>query len=355
MEPEDPSCKPKKKRNLLKSVLIVAFAGFPMAFLFCPDCLSLSRIDVFLKAGIYSSSIWLVMWFGNQFITEYIDSKVSWLKSPVKRLILGILSYTIFPIVGMFVVTWVFYYIWGFNSDVTTLAGTLKYGIPAVIITFLIASFLSAHKFFISWRQLAVNEEKVKKEVVVSQYESLKNQVNPHFLFNSLNVLTTLIYKDQDEAAKFVGQLAKVYRYVLDVKDKELVSLDLEIEFIRSYAFMQQLRHDSGLDISIHTPDNSAIKVVPLSLQMLVENAIKHNEISVENPLRIDIQVDQDYIIVSNNLQERVAKEDGRVSIGLDNIKSRYNFLSDQPVVVNDGPEYFSVKIPVLTLEEAVE
>jgi LytS/YehU family sensor histidine kinase len=294
------------------------------------------------------------MWFGNAFITDYLDSKVSWLTNPVKRLILGIIAYIVYPIIGMFAVTWIFYNLWGFNSDGATLVGSLKYGIPAVIITFLIVSFISAHKFFISWRQLAVNEEKVKKEAVVSQYESLKNQVNPHFLFNSLNVLNTLIYKDQDEAAKFVKQLSNVYRYVLDVKDQELVSLDQEIEFIRSFAFMQQTRHTTGLDIAIQTPENSSIKVVPLSLQMLVENAIKHNEISEENPLKISIRADQDYIIVSNNLQKRATKEDGRISIGLENIRSRYKFLTDQPVIVNEGPEYFSVKIPVLNLKEPV-
>ncbi len=352
MKSDDLSCKPVKKRNLVKEVIIVAIAGFLMAFLFCRSCLSFSNIELLLKFWTYSTSIWIVMWFGNRYITEFIDSKVSWLKNPVKRLILGIIAYIIYPIVGMFIVTWIFYYLWGFNPDVTTLVGALKYGIPAIIITFLIASFMSARQFFIAWRQLAVNEEKIKKEAISSKYESLKNQVSPHFLFNSLNVLTTLVYEDQDLAAEFIKKLANVYRYVLDMKDKEVVKLETEIEFLKSYSFLQKIRHTDGLEFKIDLPENHMIMVAPLAIQMLVENAIKHNAISKEQPLKIRIWMEETgYIVVSNNLMEKQVRQGAPSHIGLDNIRERYRFLSDKPVIVENTGKEFTVKVPALTME----
>ncbi len=352
MKSDDLTCKPVKKRNLIKEFIIVALVGFPMAFLFCRSCLSFSNIELLLKLGIYSSTIWIVMWFGNYYISELIDSKVSWLKNPVKRLVLGIIAYIVYPIVGMYIVTWIFYYLWNFNSDVTTLAGTLKYGIPAVIITFLIASFLSARQFFIAWRQLAVNEEKIKKEAISSKYESLKNQVSPHFLFNSLNVLTTLVYEDQDLAAEFIKKLANVYRYVLDMKDKEVVKLETEIEFLESYAFLQKIRHTEGLEFEIDLPESHSIMVAPLAIQMLVENAIKHNAISKEKPLKIRIWMDKSgYIIVSNNLAKKQVRQGTPSHIGLENIRERFRFLSDKPVIVENTGKEFIVKIPALTME----
>jgi len=173
-------------------------------------------------------------------------------------------------------------------------------------------------------------------------------------LFNSLNALTTLIYQNQEEATKFVKQLSKVYRYVLDIKDQEVIALSKELEFLSSYTFMQKTRHNDGLFIDVQVPSNDAC-IVPLSLQMLVENAIKHNEISKENPLKVNIFTDNDYLVVSNNLQKRPPREAGSSSIGLENIKNRYQFLTDNPVSVEDGPENFIVRIPLLHISDLNE
>jgi len=255
----------------------------------------------------------------------------------------------------MFLINVVFYNLWGFNTGRSdTFWDVLKNGIPAVVITFVVSTFLTARSFFLCWRQLSINEEKIKREAITSRYESLKNQVNPHFLFNSLNVLTTLVYKDQDLAAKFIKQLANVYRYVLDMKDKELVDIGTEIEFLRSYAFMQQIRHGDGLKIRIDVPSDTHLQVVPLSIQMLMENAIKHNVISKDEQLNIDISMDDsDYLIVSNNLQRKPSgKKVDHTGIGLENIKARYEFLTDRPLIVEENTKEFSVKIPILKLEE---
>ena len=337
----------KKRRKLIIEIFLVAFAGFAMIGLFCWECM----FDpiLFLKSGTFSSTIWIAMWFGNGLINDWINSYVSWLENPIKRLILAIVGYTIYPIVGMYLIVLFFNWLWGFNQESTS------YLISAVVITFIIASFMSARQFFIAWRQLAVNQEKMKKEAVTSRYESLKNQVNPHFLFNSLNALTTLIYQNQDEAAKFVKQLSKVYRYVLDIKDHEVVSVSKEVEFLSSYTFMQKTRHTNGLFIHVDVDVDTNVKIVPLSLQMLVENAIKHNEISIENPLTVSIFIENDYLVVSNNLQKRTPKETSTSSIGLDNIKKRYQFLTNKDVSVEEGPDNFVVRIPLLHISDLNE
>jgi sensor histidine kinase YesM len=325
-------------------VLYVALAGFPLALFFCSSCLR--NPILFLKAGTYSSTIWVILWFGNGYLSEWLDTKISWLENPIKRLIYGIIGFTIFPIVAMYLISLFYGWLWGIEQD------QYSYLVIAVIVTFVVASFLSARGFFLSWRQLAVNEEKIKKEAITSQYESLKNQVNPHFLFNSLNALTSLIYENQDEAARFVKQLSKVYRYVLEIKDKEVVALADELAFLDSYMFMQKTRHADGLIYEQRLKPENDVYVVPLSLQMLVENAIKHNEISKENPLKISIERSGDYLEVKNNLQLRPRKGSDNTAIGLENIQERYKYLSDLPVEITEESGSFIVSIPILTMNK---
>jgi len=345
-----------KEKNLvrhLKEAALIGLMGSPMGFFFCLECLN--SLELFVKVALFSATIWIVMWKGNELIHIFLDIRLPWLQMPLKRLLVGIILAIVYPVVAMFLINVVFYNLWGLNTgQVNTFWGVLKNGIPAVVITFLVSTFLTARSFFLCWRQLSINEEKIKREAITSRYESLKNQVNPHFLFNSLNVLTTLVYKDQDLAAKFIKQLANVYRYVLDMKDKELVDIGTEIEFLRSYAFMQQIRYESGLKIRIDVPADTHLKVVPLSVQMLLENAIKHNVISRDEQLNINISMDDNgYLVVSNNLQRKPArKNEDHTGIGLENITARYEFLTERPVVVEENAKEFSVKIPILKLEE---
>lgn len=333
-------------KKIVKEVAIVAAIGFVMAIGICRQCLD--DPVIFAKAGVYSSVLWLVMWFGNGYLSHFIDQYVDWLKYPIRRLILGILGYTIFPLIAMFFITLFFSWLWRFNMDITSFPENLSYLVTAVIITFIIASFMSARGFFLAWRQLAVNEEKMKKEAITSKFESLKSQVNPHFLFNSLNALTSLIYDNQDEAARFVKQLSRVYRYVLDTREREVVPLKEELQFLDSYIFMQKTRHKEGLQVKIDIDPDMDRFVAPLSIQMLVENAIKHNEISEENPLEISIAHVDQHIQVTNNKQLRPSKEEQSALIGLSNIKSRYAFLTDLPVEIDESDQKFTVRIPLV-------
>ena len=156
---------------------------------------------------------------------------------------------------------------------------------------------------FESWKQNMQETEQLKKTFRQSQLQGLKSQVNPHFLFNSLNVLSSLVHRDADLAEKFIRQLSDVYRYILDSRGKESVPIPEELETLRAYLFLMDIRFGTALHTNISIPDQAQGYIAPLTLQMLVENALKHNEISKANPLNIDIFIENnDWIVVRNNL-----------------------------------------------------
>jgi LytS/YehU family sensor histidine kinase len=164
-----------------------------------------------------------------------------------------------------------------------------------------------------------------------------------------LNALTNLVYEDQDKAASFIKQLSEVYRYVLDTRDKEVVSLEEELKFLNSYTYLQQIRFGDKLSIELSLMGITSM-VAPLALQMLIENAVKHNEVSEENPLHIKVFGEENFIVVENNLQKRQFSAEPNSGIGLENIRRRYQFLSNKQVVVDQAGNKFVVKLPVIPI-----
>ncbi|HXC03492.1 MAG TPA: histidine kinase, partial [Bacteroidia bacterium] len=172
-----------------------------------------------------------------------------------------------------------------------------------------------------------------------------------HFLFNNMSVLSSLIYQDQDKAVRFVNQLSKVYRYLLDNRNNELVCLETELSFIKSYLFLLQIRFDKSLVFDLNIPPETHIlRLPPLSLQMLIENAIKHNEISEDIPLCIRIRVAGDKLEVSNPIRLRMQSEESS-NTGLKNIRERYQYFTNQEVEIEQHDQVFTVRIPLLPKE----
>jgi len=256
----------------------------------------------------------------------------------------GILSTVSFTVAVVWCIVWVWEKKMNFSFG-----GSSNIIFSSLIITFLISLFLQGRGFLLSWKNAAVDAEAAKKESIKAQYESLKNQVNPHFLFNSLNALTNLVYEDQDKAAKFIKQLSDVYRYVLDTKDREMVSLKEELEFLNAYLFLQQIRFGEKLQVKIDLSEVES-QVAPLAFQMLIENAIKHNVISHDDPLVIKLYSENDYLVIENNLQKKSVLKEDSPGIGLDNIRKRYAFLSDRSIVVSQTGKLFTVKLPILKM-----
>jgi len=190
---------------------------------------------------------------------------------------------------------------------------------------------------------------KLDKAKIESELSALKNQIDPHFIFNSLNTLSILIQSNPVNARQFNDNLAKVYRYILSNKDKNLVSLKDEIEFISNYFYLLKLRFEESVDMRVEFSDlnTEAFLVPPISLQTLVENAIKHNTFTNASPLHIDIQVDEDYVVIRNNIH----KKDFPLitsKIGLKNLNSRYQLLTSKSIYIELANNQFTVKLPIV-------
>lgn len=203
--------------------------------------------------------------------------------------------------------------------------------------------------YFKEYTNTRLEAEELKVATTQAELQLIRSQVNPHFLFNNLNVLASLIMKNNAEANKFIEEFSKVYRYILSNHDKELVELRSELEFIKPYIFLLEKRFAQGLRINIHIDETYFNKlIIPASLQMLIENAIKHNVVSRHKPLAIEIYADKnDTIVVSNNLQEKQTPEYS-TGIGLQNIVKRYNLVSNRIVSIDRTGSLFSVSIPLI-------
>lgn len=191
--------------------------------------------------------------------------------------------------------------------------------------------------------------EDLQRENLASKYSSLKNQISPHFLFNSLNTLTSLMYSDRDLASDFVSRLASSYRYILDNREEDLVSLEKELSFLDAFVFMMDVRHKDAVMININVKAEPKKYVIPtLSLQMLVENALKHNYYSKEKPLQINIScIENDALVVRNTMRKRKLDEE-TTKLGLKNIKKRYSYYTSKDVLIREEEEFYEVILPLL-------
>lgn len=221
----------------------------------------------------------------------------------------------------------------------------------SIVISLSIFYLILNRKSHFRMRDMEIQTQQLMKENAVAQFEALKNQVSPHFLFNSLSILSSLVHVDPNLSEKFIDQLSKAYRYILEQKDNETVSLRTELEFLKSYAFLLKIRFENKFDVIISVTDQEAEKyrVAPLTLQLLIENCVKHNRMSEKEPLIVTISIKDDYLLVINPIQARSETEGiSSTGIGLQNIKNRYRIITKSPVHIEPGEELFTVKIPLL-------
>ncbi|MBX2929526.1 MAG: histidine kinase [Saprospiraceae bacterium] len=216
-----------------------------------------------------------------------------------------------------------------------------------------VGAMYESMRFFTLWKDTLMEKEQVERAHLAGQLEGLRNQVNPHFLFNSLNTLIYLIPDEPDRAVRFVQQLSKVYRYVLESRDAQLIALRDELAFLDAYIFLLRERFGDNLRVELRTeslPPDTAI--VPLTLQILFENAIKHNIISGDKPLTLEVFPENGHLVVRNNLQRKKQVMDS-TGVGLENIRLRYKMLTGREVVVIPSAAYFTVALPVTSLNIA--
>jgi len=207
--------------------------------------------------------------------------------------------------------------------------------------------------FYAEWTNALKREQKLREEKLIFRYETLKNQVNPHFLFNTLNTLSSLISKDQILSERFVIKLSAIYRYILENADRNIVGLHEELDFIRDYFFLQRIRDDGKIDLSVNIKDPEGYQTLPISLQLLVENALKHNAATRENPLIIKIYLEtDDLLIIENNLQKKTNLEASSKK-GLKNLAERIALIMNRELVIEESTKRFLVKLPIIKTAHA--
>jgi hypothetical protein len=224
----------------------------------------------------------------------------------------------------------------------------------AMIITFVITLLVHAFHFYKKYQENRVKQQKIIAGTASAKFETLKNQIDPHFLFNSLNVLSSLIEEDPGSAQRFTTSLSKVYRYVLEQRDKELVSVQEELAFAKTYMNLLKMRFENSIyfELPDDVPQSNAW-VVPLSLQLLLENTIKHNIVSQQKPLHIKIFIEKGYLVVQNDFRKKEVLQDRR-GVGLQNIISRYAIITKRQVVIEQTDKHFTVQLPILKEQVAI-
>lgn len=334
-----------------KKVIIMSLIGGAIFMLSFPTWTGLETWEAIVQNYLTQVLYWVVLWKTNEFTVLFLNRKISWLDQPVLRFVVSMAATIIATLIALNLlnVIFVWYYFDIKPLDHLQNLHALDF-IFTIGITAVISLFIHGRAFLMGWRESALEVERLKQANIAAQYETLKNQVNPHFLFNSLNVLSSLVYKDQDLAAKFISQLSKVYRYVLDTRDKEVVSLEKEITALESFIFLMKIRFGENLQVEQNVQPQSNEQMVPLTLQMLLENAIKHNEISKKFPLTIEInRLDNGCISMKNILQEKrqLAEKSG---VGLANIEARFRYISDKKVQILKTEKTFEVHIPIVEM-----
>ncbi len=205
----------------------------------------------------------------------------------------------------------------------------------------------SAFLFYIIWRKAIEREQKLHEENLKYKYQNLKSQVNPHFLFNSLNTLSEIVYEDAKTADKYIQMLSGIYRYILENEEIDLVPLNKEIEFVKKYFDIQKARDDDKIILEMDLLDTDEFQVVPVSLQILIENALKHNSRSDDSPLKIRVELNNEEILVSNNIQKKNIL-DKKSKTGLVNLKERVKHILEKDLIIEENNNQFIVRLPLI-------
>lgn len=290
----------------------------------------------------------------NGFLNDFLNKKLSWTEQTRLRTILGIVLTVIVNFIVVYGCNYInFVIIQKVSTPDEFFSG--KYNFTnwfMVNFALMISAFLHAKGFMEELKKNTkkeVVEQKLIAKSANAQFESLKNQLDPHFLFNSLNVLTALIDENPEQAQKFTTSMSKIYRYVLEQKDKEMVKVEDEIEFAKIYCNLLKTRFEDSVDFTFDINNDDLQKfVVPLSLQLLLENCIKHNFATSSKPLNIRIFTEGKFLCIENNLQVREQLKES-AGIGLANIVQRYALLTKENVFIEKSEQTFKVKIPILT------
>lgn len=345
----------------------------------------LQHLGTFLGATLFVWLLSTIAFISHDWVADAIARRYPELSQTLLRAGLLCLAFIGLSAGFLTVYTWLFIRFRPFNSQLTYETVPTVFGFDLVAIFLLVGIYETSYSIY-RWQQYQMNKEKLKKENLRGQLQGLRSQVNPHFLFNSLNSLSSLIAEEPKRAEQFVDQMARVYRYMLQTNQRssvsattsyrstnlagakslfslqtptgdeadELTPLDDELAFIDSYFHLLKTRHGDGLQLNVQVAEPYRQYLLPpLTLQLLVENAVKHNVILASRPLCIDIlTTDQGNLVVRNNLQKKTSRAETAkmesTQVGLNNIQAKYELLACPVPTIETGPDYFTITLPLL-------
>lgn len=314
------------------------------------------KLEILLDYENYLISFIYAMFIGlaNAIGFGIIYAKYSWDRDAKKLVVIGVIGSVAWSTLGFFMARFAhLVLIEGYSFENFIEQESFLTYLFSMMIAFIITLIFHVFYFYKALQDSKLKEKTFESESNSAKFDALKNQLDPHFLFNSLNVLSALIDEDTEEAQDFTIGLSQVYRYVLDQKHKDLVHLKEEIKFAETYLELLKMRFENSLEVQIDQRIFEIdAKVIPLSLQLLLENAIKHNKISEKHPLQIQLLIENKFLVVKNNFQPKMGElSQKRNRIGLENIKSRYKLFMDEKCKIQKTEDSILVKLPLLQLQ----
>ncbi len=327
--------------------------GIPVIALICPPLFfrdTYAACDGYWHSVIISLIFTLCVWEGSRQIFIRVTNRFPKVQDNRKRLVWLIGLSVLYIIVACPTVGFLVDNLLPHEHMIKKPDFVQKYG-SSMILLLTVGAIYESRRLFTLWKTTLIEKEHLERAHLASQLEGLRNQVNPHFLFNSLNTLIYLIPEDSEKAVRFVQQLSKVYRYVLESRDSQMIPLQEELGFLNAYIYLLRERFGDNLQVEIKGLEHlTQAAIVPLTLQILFENAIKHNVISTEKPLHIEVFAENSHLVVRNNFQRKNQVMDS-TGVGLQNIKDRYRMLTDRAVEVIASRQYFTVALPMIELQ----
>ena len=339
----------KKKNaylNILKWIILTIIISTIISFLFQGPKL-FSSFSYYLTYASLGYAYGLFFAGGNSLIGKYTE-KLDWTKNPKRANLISFLSLIGYGIIMSITVPYIVdRFLWGMTGK-DVFYDVMAKALMTLVLDLIVIYLYYSNYITNNWTKAIEKNEELKRENLQAKYEALKNQVNPHFLFNNLNTLSGMVEQKSELATNFIKKLSDIYRYVLEQNDKELVSINDELKFVDDYVFLTKMRFGKGLIFNSYITNDQNLQIAPLGLQMLVENAIKHNILSDDMPLKIEMEIENGFVIVRNNLQKKKTINSGKEPLGLENLIKRYAYLSDASVEVIEADGKFTVKLPVI-------
>ncbi|MEQ6122795.1 histidine kinase [Pseudotenacibaculum sp. MALMAid0570] len=336
------------KKHLFITLSGVIFGFFITYFIVLGDAVeqtvSLGALEISLTVVVGVSTAYLIY-----FSALKLDQLLPWQKFEGNRLLVGILLHFISSYFWILLLGYLSNKLFEVSSvfEVAYSQSTIKMGIVLLILIIIFEIIYFASYSYYSYTTFQIATVRQERKQIELQLKALKSQLSPHFLFNSLNTISSLVFKDKAKAEGFIRRLATMYQYTLHSYQKKLIPLQEELEFVNSYQYLLQTRFGQKFQCNINIHEELLHTTIPpLTLQMLIENAVKHNVLDEENPLVVQIESDNKYITVKNNITKKPTHVTS-FQIGLKNINARYLLLHSEGIVVSNG-ENFEVKIPVI-------